>query len=54
MAFQNHQAANIARGRRAHRNTLIIVGVVLGLLGLCGGNGRVVDDSDGDGDACEN
>ncbi|WP_228805459.1 excalibur calcium-binding domain-containing protein [Nocardia higoensis] len=47
MAYQDRQAENRARARRTNRNSLIIVGAIIGLLCLCGGIGSVFgDDND--------
>lgn len=48
IANQNRQAENLARVRRTNRNTLIIVGAIIGLLCLCGGIGSIVGDDDAD------
>ncbi|MEU4313544.1 excalibur calcium-binding domain-containing protein [Nocardia sp. NPDC024068] len=46
VAYMNRQEENLARRRRTNRNTLIVVGVVLGLLCLCGGIGAVFGADD--------
>lgn len=46
MASRDQQATNVERRRRANRNTLIVVGAIIGAICLCGGCGALFGNDD--------